>query len=83
MGRVHRAGGTAAVVLVSVALAIAAVQLGRVAWAGVSNFGGWYLEEARRRCVTPPWEYAKTYGRLPPGADPRTYGKTTGQGRLW
>ena len=72
MGAVQRKGGTGAAVLVSIALLALAVYLGRAAFGPAHWF---FTEYVYRQSVTPPWEYEKTYGCLPPGADPETYGK--------
>lgn len=76
MGAVQRKGGTGAAVLVSIALLALAVHFGRAAFAKLYGPAHcFFTEYVYRQSVTPPWEYEKTYGCLPPGADPETYGK--------
>jgi len=37
---------------------------------------GYALRELWRGCTVPDWAYEERFGRLPPGANPKTFGKT-------
>ena len=76
MGYVHNRGGTGALVLVSIALLALVYHFGRIWFGKVYGLAHCYFTEVYRKSVTPPWEYEATYGCLPPGDDPETYGKT-------
>ena len=75
MGYVQNRGGTGALVLVSIALLALVYHFGRIWFGKVYGLAHCYFTEVYRKSVTPPWEYEATYGCLPPGADPETYGK--------
>ena len=75
MGAVQRKGGTGAAVLVSIALLALVYHFGRIWFGKVYALAHCYFTDVYRKSVTPPWEYEKTYGCLPPGANPETYGK--------
>ena len=75
MENVKRRGGTAALVVVSIALLALVYHFGRIMFSKVYALAHCYFTEVYRKSVTPPWEYEKTYGCLPPGANPETYGK--------
>ena len=76
MSSVQNRGGTAAVVLVSIALLALVYHFGRIWFGKVYALAHCYFTDVYRKSVTPPWEYEKTYGCLPAGANPDTYGKT-------
>ena len=75
MGYVQNRGGTGAVVLVSIALLALVYHFGRICFGKVYGLAHCYFTEVYRKSVTPPWEYEATYGCLPPGADPKKFGK--------
>lgn len=75
MGYVQNRGGTGALVLVSIALLALVYHFGRIWFGKAYALAHCYFTEVYRKSVTPPWEYEATYGCLPPGANPETYGK--------